>query len=116
MILFILKCSVLLVSKLYHHARASPVVSPYLGPLRRQSIIRTPSLMTIFRFVKTVKRAFDNKIISSCDIKLGAVVSFVFIFRGAESGVAVSVAARPTILHLVCRLFRVANSVMQKEE
>ena len=44
--------------------------------------------------MKTVKRAFDNKIISSCDIKLGAVVSFVFIFRGAESGVAV--AARPT--------------------
>ena len=114
MILFIIKCSVLLVSKLYNHARASPVVSPYLGPLRRQSIIRTPSLMTIFRFVKTVKRAFDNKIISSCDTKFGGVVSFVFIFRGAESGVAVT--ARPTILHLVCRLFRVANSVMQKEE
>ena len=59
--------------------------------------------MMIFRFVKTVKRAFDNKIISSCDTKFGGVVSFVFIFRGAESGVAVT--ARPTILHLVCRLF-----------
>ena len=47
--------------------------------------------------MKTVKRTFDNKIISSCDIKLGAVVNFVF--RGADSGVAV--AARPTILHLV---------------
>ena len=46
--------------------------------------------MTIFRFVKTVKRAFDNKIISSCDIKFGAVVSFVIIFLGAESGVAVA--------------------------
>ena len=114
MILFIPKCSVLLVSKLYHHARASPVVSPYLGPLRRQSIIRTPSFMSIFRFVKTDKRAFDNKIISSCDIKFGGVVSFVFIFRGAESGVAVT--ARPTILHLGFGLFRVANSVMQKEE
>ena len=80
MILFILKCSVLLVSKLYNHARVSPVVSPCLDPLRRQIIIRTSSLMTIFRFVKTVKRAFDNKIISSCDIKFGGVVIASYLY------------------------------------
>ena len=51
--------------------------------------------IAIFLSLKTVKRAFANKIKSSCDIKLGAVVSFVI--RCAESGVAV--AARPTILH-----------------
>ena len=53
-----------------------------------------------FLTLKTVKRTFDNEIISSCDIKLGAVVNFVF--RGADSGVAV--AARPTILHLGVRV------------
>ena len=62
--------------------RVDPVVSPYLSPLRRQSIIRTPTFMMIFRFVKTVKRAFDNKIISSnCDIKLGAVHSYSVVQR-----------------------------------
>ena len=56
--------------------------------------------MAIFLSLKTVKRAFANKIISSCDIKLGVVVSFVI--RCAERGVAV--AARPTILHLGVRV------------
>ena len=50
----------------------------------------------MFPHFTTVKREFDSKIISSCDIKLGAVV--IFLIRGAERGVAV--AARPTILHL----------------
>ena len=44
--------------------------------------------LPIFLSLKTVKREFDSKIISSCDIKSGAVV--IFLIRGAERGVAVA--------------------------
>ena len=52
--------------------------------------------VAMFPHFTTVKREFDSKIISSCDIKSVAVV--IFLIRGAERGVAVE--ARPTILHL----------------